>query len=38
MNRRTIYTFQWPGRKRPNGLAMNCHMKDGQLRARGMGV
>ena len=32
MNRRTTYTFKWPGRKKPNGLAMNCHMKDGQLR------
>ena len=32
MNRRTTYTFTWPGRKKPNGLAMNCHMKDGQLR------
>lgn len=32
MNRRLIYTFTWPGSKRPNGLAMNCHMKDGHLR------
>ena len=32
MNRRTTYTFTWPGRKKPDGLAMNCHMKDGQLR------
>lgn len=32
MNRRTTYTVKWPGRKKPNGLAMNCHMKNGQLR------
>lgn len=32
MNRRLTYTFTWPGRKKPSGLAMNCHMKDGQLR------
>ncbi len=32
MNRRTTYTFKWPGRKKPSGLALNCHMKDGQLR------
>lgn len=32
MNRRTTYTFTWPGRKKPTGLALNCHMKDGQLR------
>ena len=31
MNRRTTYTFKWPGSKRPDGLAMNCHMKDGKL-------
>ncbi len=31
MNRRTVYTFKWPGEKRPNGLAMNCHMQDGYL-------
>lgn len=32
MNRRTTYTFKWPRNKKPNGLAMNCHMKDGRLR------
>lgn len=32
MNRRTTYTFTWPGREKPTGLAMNCHMKDGKLR------
>ena len=32
MNRRLTYTFTWPSRKKPNGLAMNCHMKDGHLR------
>lgn len=32
MNRRTTYTYKWPGRKKPNGLAINCHMKNGQLR------
>lgn len=32
MNRRTTYTVTWPGSKKPTGLALNCHMKDGQLR------
>ncbi len=32
MNRRTTYTFTWPGDKKPAGLALNCHMKDGELR------
>lgn len=32
MNRRTTYTFKWPREKKPSGLALNCHMKDGQLR------
>lgn len=29
MNRRTTYTFKWPGSKESDGLAMNCHMKNG---------
>lgn len=32
MNRRLTYTVKWPGSKKPDGLAMNCHMKNGQLR------
>ena len=32
MNRRKTYTFKWPSSKKPNGLAMNCHIKDGRLR------
>lgn len=32
MNRRMVYTFKWPGSKTPDGLAMNCHMRNGQLR------
>lgn len=32
MNRRTTYTFMWPNRKKPCGLALNCHMKNGRLR------
>ena len=31
MNRRKTYTFKWPSSKKPNGLAMNCPMKDGRL-------
>lgn len=31
MNRRTVYTYKWPGEKRARGLAMNCHMQDGHL-------
>lgn len=29
MSRRKTYTFKWPSSKKPNGLAMNCHMKIG---------
>jgi hypothetical protein len=32
MNRRTTYTITWPGKKKPVGLALNCHMKGGCLR------
>lgn len=32
MNRRTTYTFTWPGKKRPAGLALNCHLWNGALR------
>lgn len=32
MNRRTTYTVKWPREKKPSGLALNCHMKNGQLR------
>lgn len=32
MNRRTTYTYKWPSSKKPGGLALNCHMKDGELR------
>lgn len=31
MNRRTTYIFTWPGEKKPAGLALNCHMKNGCL-------
>ena len=31
MNRRTVYTKKWPGRKRPSSIAMNCHVRDGLL-------
>lgn len=32
MNRRTTYTFTFPGQKKPSGLALNCHMHNGALR------
>ena len=32
MNRRTTYTVTWPGRKKPGGLALNCHVHKGALR------
>ena len=32
MNRRTTYAFTFPDQKKPAGLALNCHMKDGALR------
>lgn len=32
MNRRTTYTFTWPGGRKPAGLALNCHMHNGALR------
>lgn len=32
MNRRTTYTFVFPGQKKPGGLALNCHMHNGALR------
>ncbi len=32
MNRRKTYTVTWPRDKKPTGLAMNCHMHDGELR------
>ena len=31
MNRRKTYSFTWPGKKAPIGLAMNCHVKNGKL-------
>lgn len=31
MNRRLTYVYTWPGEKKPVGLAMNCHMKNGML-------
>ena len=32
MDRRKTYTYKWPRDDRPYGLALNCHMKDGELR------
>lgn len=32
MNRRKTYTYKWPREKKPGGLALDCHMKDGKLR------
>lgn len=31
MNRRKTYVMKWPGEKGPSGLAMNCHIRNGQL-------
>ena len=31
MNKRLTYTMKWPSQKKPGGLAICCHMRDGLL-------